>query len=210
MLASLRKNGIRLALFAIGCTALVAITDHFTRQQIAFQESENLQQKLSQMLPPGSYDNELSNSCRLLLNPDYLGDNRPHPIYVARKGSKVSGLIIESIAPNGYSGAIRLLTGITADGKISRIQVLEHRETPGLGDKIDRSKSSWIDSFNHHSLHGATDPRWAVKRDGGMFDAFTGATITPRAVVAAVKRVLVLLEEQPALIEQAKSCQESP
>lgn len=208
MLASLQKNGGRLALFAIACTALVAITDQITRQPIARQERQQLQQKLGNMLPVGSYDNELSGSCRLLTSPDYLGDNKPHTIYLGQKDNRITGFIIESIAPNGYSGAIRLLTGVTSDGKISRVQVLEHKETPGLGDKIERSKSSWIDSFNQQSLLDRSDSRWAVKRDGGMFDAFTGATITPRAVIAAVKRVLLLLKEQPALLEQAPPCQE--
>lgn len=205
-LATLIRNGHRLALFAIICTALIAITDYYTRAVIARQAERQLQSTLSQMLPAGSYDNNLALSCVQLQNKQYLGDEKIHPLYIAKQGDRISGYVIESIAPAGYSGAIRLLTAVSVDGKVQRVQVMEHHETPGLGDKLDRKKSNWIDSFNQQSLQSADDKRWAVRKDGGMFDAFTGATITPRAVVSGVKQVLLLLREQPELLIHAKAC----
>ena len=93
------------------------------------------------MLPADSYDNALANDCRLLTTP-YLGNAKPHPVYIARKGNTVSGYIVESVAPDGYSGSIRLLTGVNISGEVQRVEVLEHHETPGLGDKIDRNKGN--------------------------------------------------------------------
>ena len=204
--AALRRNGGRLALFVVVCTALIAITDYFTRDVIARQAEQQLQQTLQQMLPAHSYDNDLAGSCILLQNREYLGNDAPHPVYVARQGDRISGYIVESVAPNGYSGAIRLLSAVTADGKVSRVQVLEHHETPGLGDKIERSKSSWIDHFTGQHLNGRSDSRWAVRKDGGEFDSFTGATITPRAVVGGVRAVLLLIQEHPELLTSGQPC----
>ncbi|MGL4205258.1 MAG: electron transport complex subunit RsxG [Aeromonadaceae bacterium] len=206
LIASLRRNSTRLALFAIVCTSIVAITNALTHDVIAQQAERDLQITLGQMLPADQYDNNLADSCVLLTSPDYLGDKKPHPLYVARKQGQVTGYIVESIAPNGYSGAIRLLTSVMQTGEVSRVQVLEHHETPGLGDKIERKKSTWIDRFTGQSLQSDTDPRWAVKKDGGEFDSFTGATITPRAVVGGVKNVLLLLRQHPELISAAPAC----
>ena len=210
MLNSMRKNGLRLAWFALGCTALVAITNQLTHTQIAQQSDRQLQQTLGQLLPASSYDNNLAQSCVLLRLPELLGDEAQHPIYVARRGETITGYIVESVAPQGYAGSIRLLTAVTTDGTISKVQVLSHHETPGLGDKIERSKSNWIDSFNGQSLRDPDDKRWAVRKDGGMFDAFTGATITPRAVVKGVKNVLVLLNQHQHELANAPACQETP
>ena len=204
--AALRKNAGKLAIFAVICTALIAATDAMTRKVIARQAEANLQRTLGQMLPAEKYDNNLAESCILLKDRQYLGDDKEHPVYLARKGEVISGYIIESVAPNGYSGAIRMLTAVNADGSVNRVQILEHHETPGLGDKIERSKSGWIDSFNGNLLQGDVDKRWAVKKDGGMFDAFSGATITPRAVVGGVKNVLLLLKHKPQLLSQAHTC----
>ena len=210
MLNSMRKNGLRLAWFALACTALVAITNQLTHTQIAQQSDRQLQQTLGQLLPASSYDNNLAQSCVLLQIPELLGDSAQHPVYVARLGQTITGYIVESVAPQGYGGSIRLLTAVSTDGTISRVQVLSHHETPGLGDKIERSKSGWIDSFNGQSLQGPADTRWAVRKDGGMFDSFTGATITPRAVVKGVKNVLVLINQHQNELAQAPACQETP
>ena len=209
MLNSMRKNGLRLAWFALGCTALVAITDQLTHTQIAQQSDRQLQQTLGQLLPSSSHDNNLAQSCVLLQIPELLGDSAQHPVYVARLGQTITGYIVESLAPQGYGGSI-LLTAVSTRGTISRGQVVSHHETPGLGDKIERSKSAWIDSFNGQSLQGPDDTRWAVRKDGGMFDSFTGATITPRAVVKGVKNVLVLLNQHQHELAQAPACQEAP
>lgn len=202
----LRRNGPRLAIFAIVCTALIVATDHFTRDQIARQSEQQLQHTLGEMLPAGSYDNNLAQSCVLVTSNDYLGDNKPHAVYVGRKNGTTTGYVVDSMAPGGYSGAIHLLTAADTQGTVTRVQVLEHHETPGLGDKIERAKSNWIDRFTGQHLQGADDKRWAVHKDGGMFDSFTGATITPRAVVKGVRSVLLLLQQHPELVAQGAPC----
>jgi electron transport complex protein RnfG len=102
----------------------------------------------------------------------------------------VVGVILPATARDGYSGDIELLVGVTADGKIAGARVVSHKETPGLGDGIDTRKSPWILSFDGRSLQAPLQPQWTVKKDGGAFDQFTGATVTPRAVVAAIRRTL--------------------
>ncbi len=202
MLKSMQKNGLRLSLYALACTGVILLTDYSTHGVIAEQQKNMLQQTLGKMLPAGSYNNTLTDECHMLTHP-YLGNTRPHPVYIAKKDSVISGYIVESIAPDGYSGSIKLLTGINAAGEVERVEVLEHHETPGLGDKIDRNKGNWLDSFNHQSLSTAN---WAVKKDGGQFDSFTGATITPRAVVKELKNVLLLVQQHSDLIQQAPAC----
>src|SRR5690606_24060195 len=112
--------------------------------------------------------------------------------------------LVPAVAPDGYSGAMRMLVGVNRDGTLAGVRVLTHRETPGLGDKVDLSKSDWILGFNGRSLGNPEPDRWGVKKDGGEFDQFTGATITPRAVTAQVKRVLQQVEQSRTLLfEQA-------
>lgn len=204
MLKSMQKNGLRLSMFALACTGLIVATDYSTRDTILLQQQTLKQQILGLMLPAGSYDNDLTSSCHTLTTP-YLGNTKPHPIYIARKNNEVSGYIIESVAPDGYSGSIRILSGVNVHGEIERVEILEHHETPGLGDKIDRNKGNWLDGFTHKKLQSETDISWAVKKDGGQFDSFTGASITPRAIVKQLKNVLLLVQH-PELIEQAPAC----
>ena len=206
MLKSMQKNGLRLSFFALICTGAIVFTDYKTHDVIAAQQQSQQQQILGSMLPTGSYDHDLNQECRLLTS-GYLGNSRSHPVYLARKNGAITGYIIESVAPDGYSGSIRLLTGVSTDAEIQRVEVLEHHETPGLGDKIERSKNSWIDGFNHQKLPVENDALWAVKKDGGQFDSFTGATITPRAIVKQLKNVLLLVQQHPELIEQAPACE---
>ncbi|TXH64116.1 MAG: electron transport complex subunit RsxG [Tolumonas sp.] len=206
MLKSMQKNGLRLSLFALVCTGAIVFTDYATHDVIAVQQQEKQLEMLRSMLPANRYDHDLTKECHSVTS-DYLGNKKPHPVFVARKNGSITGYILESVAPDGYSGSIRILTGVNTVGEIQRTEVLEHHETPGLGDKIERSKSSWIDSFNHQKLTAENERSWAVKKDGGQFDSFTGATITPRAVVKQLKNVLYFVQSNPELIEQAPSCE---
>jgi electron transport complex protein RnfG len=119
-----------------------------------------------------------------------LGLNNGGELNIAREDEKILAIIVPGIAADGYSGDIKLITGIYMDGTVAGVRVLSHSETPGLGDKIELRKSSWINSFKGTSLNDPKPARWSVKKDGGDFDQFTGATITPRAVVTHVKRAL--------------------
>ncbi|WP_421196040.1 electron transport complex subunit RsxG [Aeromonas enteropelogenes] len=206
MLKSMRKNGLILALFALGCTALVVLTHELTKEKVAQQQQREKLQTLSALLPEGSYDNDLVASCKLVTSRKYLGSDQPQALYTATKGGVATGYALETIAPDGYSGAIRLIVGIDAKGTISAVRVLEHKETPGLGDKIELKKSGWINSFAGKFLSADNEASWAVTKDGGEFDAFTGATITPRAVVKAVKNLLTLQQKHPEWLSNAPAC----
>lgn len=194
------KNGLMLCLFAVVCTGLVSFTFIVTQPAIKAAELKKKYHVLHQVIPPESHDNALVESCIWVQDDHLLGSTEPHQAYVATLHGIPSGIAIETLAPNGYSGRIDLIVGIQLDGKISGVRILSHQETPGLGDKIEKRKSDWVDAFVATEVKGAKDPNWAVRKDGGHFDQFTGATITPRAVIAAVKRTALYFEANKALL----------
>lgn len=144
MLKSMRKNGVTLALFALACTAVVVLTNELTQGRIAHQQQLEKLRTLSALLPEGSYDNDLVASCKLVQSRRYLGSDQAMPLYTATKQGEITGYALETVAPDGYSGAIRLIVGTDAKGAVSAVRVLAHKETPGLGDKIELKKSDWI------------------------------------------------------------------
>lgn len=207
MLKTIQKHGVTLAVFAALTTGLTAVVNQLTKTTIAVQSASQQKQLFDQVIPPESYDNFPQQSCYLIRDPQ-LGAGEHH-LYVARKGDQPVGVIMEATAPDGYSGAIQLLVGADFSGTVLGARVTEHHETPGLGDKIERRRSAWITGFSDQKIEGADDPRWAVKKDGGQFDQFTGATITPRAVVNAVKRAGLFAETLPARLNQLPTCGEN-
>ncbi|SEJ86994.1 electron transport complex protein RnfG [Pseudomonas linyingensis] len=186
---SMLKNSLLLGLFAIATVGVVAVTQQGTAERIQVAEREAQVRALAEILPADSYDNHLLDNSLQLSDP-LLGSARPLPAYLALKGGQPSAIILQAIAPDGYSGSIRLLVGIHADGRLAGVRVLAHKETPGLGDKIDLAKSPWVLAFTGKSLTDPDQAGWAVKKDQGAFDQFAGATITPRAVVKAVHHAL--------------------
>lgn len=206
MLKTIRKHGITLALFAAGSTGLTAAINQMTKTTIAEQAS--LQQKalFDQVLPAERYNNALAQSCYLVTAPE-LGKGE-HRVYIAKQDDKPVAAVLEATAPDGYSGAIQLLVGADFNGTVLGTRVTEHHETPGLGDKIELRLSDWITHFAGKKISGADDAHWAVKKDGGDFDQFTGATITPRAVVNAVKRAGLYAQTLPAQLSQLPACGE--
>ena len=203
---SMLKNSLVLGLFAIATVGVVATLQQATGERIATAEREAQVRALSEILPPGSYDNHLLDNSIELHDP-LLGSKSPQAAYIALKDGKPSAIILRATAPDGYSGAIQLLVGIQADGRLAGVRVLNHRETPGLGDKIDLAKSTWIRSFDGKSLQTPSAEGWAVKKDRGEFDQFAGATITPRAVVKAVHKALQYFDahKQQLFAAQVKS-----
>jgi len=200
------KNGAILSLFALITTGLVTATQIMTKDQIALQEKKQLLKVLEQVLPKGKHDNELYLDCTIV-NTSFLGSKKPYKVYRAKKDNQPVALLIESTAPDGYSGNIDILSAVYLDGTVAGVRVLKHKETPGLGDKIEIEKSPWITEFNNIQVKSEQDMRWAVKKDGGMFDQFTGATITPRAVISAVKRAsLYAQHEQNMLFAAENKC----
>lgn len=186
---SMLRNALILGLFAVATVGVVAVTQQGTASRIAAAEREAQVRALAEILPQGSYDNHLLDNRLDLVDP-LLGSDRPLPAYLALKGGQPSAVILQAVAPDGYSGSIRLLVGIHADGRLAGVRVLAHKETPGLGDKIELAKSPWVLAFNGKSLADPGEAGWGVKKDQGVFDQFAGATITPRAVVKAVHHAL--------------------
>ncbi|OAN13643.1 electron transport complex subunit RsxG [Photobacterium jeanii] len=208
MINAMKKSGGILAIFALLSTGLVAVTNLLTADRIQEQQQKELLKVLNQVIPAQSHDNELYKSCTLITNEQYLGTPVPMPAYLASLNGKPNGVAIEAIAPDGYNGAIKVIVGLDSVGTVTGVRVLSHQETPGLGDKIDLRVTNWVESFTGKKLEGEKDPRWAVRKDGGEFDQFTGATITPRAVVKAVKNVsLYYTRHQQALLNQPLNCQ---
>lgn len=184
------KVGLLLAVFAIGATLLVAVTERQTRDQIAENQRQALLDGIHALIPDEQYDNAILEDTLTLPASESLGLESPQTAYRARRDGDPVAVVMPVVAPDGYSGRIRLLVGIYHDGTLAGVRVLEHRETPGLGDKIDAKRSDWITDFSGKSLDNPKPQNWRVKKDGGVFDQFTGATITPRAVVNAVRRSL--------------------
>ncbi|MEO1750133.1 electron transport complex subunit RsxG [Thiofaba sp. EF100] len=191
-----------LAVFAFLGVGIVAFMHGQTAPLIAEQARAALGQRLAAVLPAG-YDNDPARDTRQLAADPLLGGKGPVMLYVARKDGRVHGVAFEVVAPKGYSGGIQLLVGVDRNGQVSGVRVLSHKETPGLGDPIEVEKSDWIHGFTGKTLDNPGEKGWAVKKDGGVFDQFTGATITPRAVVTAVHDALRYFEaHRAALLEE--------
>lgn len=204
MLQSMRKHGITLALFAAGSTGLTAAINELTKSTIEDQAAQQQKALFDQVMPANLYNNDLLKSCYQVTAPA-LGKGQ-HKVWIAQHGEKPVAAVMEATAPDGYSGAIQLLVAADFKGTVLGTRVTEHHETPGLGDKIELRISDWITLFAGKVIHGQNDSHWAVKKDGGDFDQFTGATITPRAVVNAVKRAGLYAQTLPAQISAFTPC----
>jgi electron transport complex protein RnfG len=208
MIQAISKNAKILAIFAIVCTAIVGLIHELTKARIAEQAEQQLLNTLHSIIDPNRLNNDLYHDCLLVTN-ELLGSTQPQTVYLARQDGKSVAAAITSTAPDGYNGNIYLLIAVNIDGSISGVRTLQHNETPGLGDKIELRKSQWIRSFDGKKVESDNDPLWTVKKNGGMFDQFTGATITPRAVVKAVqKTVLYFQQNKQQLFAQTGSCRE--
>ncbi|WP_303900942.1 electron transport complex subunit RsxG [Thiohalomonas denitrificans] len=197
-----------LGVFAIAGTGLVALTHSVTVERIAQNEREALLSLLHQLVPPKRHDNDLFEDVTYVTDPR-LGTSRPVPVYRARRDGEPVAAVLAPVAPEGYGGNIRLLVAINIDGTLAGVRVLGHQETPGLGDKIEAERSDWILQFDRCSLEQPRPSNWAVKKDGGVFDQFTGATITPRAVVNAVHDTLIYFQNNREMLFERNSAAEA-
>jgi electron transport complex protein RnfG len=188
-------SAVFLFLFAVIGSGLVAFTHNSTAERIAENQRRALLKSLNELVPASDYDNDIYSDILYVNNSELLGTDEAVPVYRARKGGWPVAAVLTPIAPDGYNGEIRLLVAIKLDGPLAGVRVLQQRETPGLGDNIEAERSDWILGFNGKSLNDPRQEQWKVKRDGGVFDQFTGATITPRAVVKAVKNTLLYYKQ---------------
>ena len=185
------KSGVTLAVIAALCTAMVAVTYRLTEQRIAANEQAWLERSLQPALSGLFYDSGVTESQLIVPPPHELPGSEAAIIYrVYAEASPVAALFVVS-ARDGYAGPIRLLIGIDVEGVVTGVHVLEHSETPGLGDRVETSKSDWVKQFNGRSLTNPEPAGWRIKRDGGEFDQLTGASVTPRAIVKAIRDTLL-------------------
>ncbi len=206
---SIFKNALGLALFAMVTAGIIAVVQFNTQQQITDNIAQAQARALYEITPKDSVDNDLltdtldltSQKIRSLANINELGKLKEGTsAYFAKKDGQVHTIIFPVISPNGYTTNIHMLVGIKLDGTLAGVRVVDHKETPGLGDKIEIKKSSWIQEFTGKSLQQPTTDNWKVKKDGGQFDQFTGATITPRAVVGATFKALTFFAKNKELL----------
>jgi electron transport complex protein RnfG len=176
--------------FSVVGAAMLSGTFQLTRPAIEQSERAAKLKLIAETLPAGAFDNDLVRDARPLPAAPLLGLKRPGEAYVARRHGSPVAVVLEAVAPDGYAGEIRFLVGILADGSVSGVRVTGHRETPGLGDYIEIGKSPWIHEFDGKALGNPHPVDWKVKKDGGRFDYMAGATITPRAMVKAVRKAL--------------------
>lgn len=197
---SMARGAVGLGLFAIVTVGGVALTHSMTAERIADNRLASEYQALGQVVPEALHDNALLDGALPLPAAEALGLPDEFIAWQARRDGQVSAVILPVITREGYSGTISLLVGIAADGELTGVRVLAHQETPGLGDRVETRKSDWIKQFAGLSLGNPPVDQWAVEKDGGAFDAFTGATITPRAVVGAVRRGLEYFEANRTML----------
>lgn len=198
MIKAILKSGMLLLIFTMVSILFVSWTQDTTQEKIQYNEEQLLIKRLAELV--SNYDNDiLKEKYDQVLT--LHGINQTIGIYPAKRNGQTFAYLVEHTYPNGYNGSIRLLTGISVDETLLGVRVVAHKETPGLGDKIETRKSDWIKQFTGLSLSNPTQDNWKVKRDGGVFEAFTGATITPRAIVTASYQVLELFNKKSLLIK---------
>ncbi len=203
---SMLGSGLILAAFAVAGVSLVALSFEATHERIAANQRAALLRSLHALVKPEEHDNDIFTDVIEVSSGRWLGTEEPVAVYRARKADAPVAAVLTPTAPDGYNGRMGLLVGIYYNGTLAGVRVVSHRETPGLGDAVEERRSEWIHSFDGRSLQDPTADGWRVKRDGGDFDQFTGATITPRAVVKAVHRALqYFVSHRDELFEQAST-----
>ena len=205
MKAAIQKNAMLLALFAVVATTVVGVISLLTQPRIERQEQAQLLNTLASIINPDIHNNDLYQDCHLLNDPVF--STKQQTFYIAKQNDIPVAIAITTSAPDGYNGNIDLIVAMDMQGQVTGVRTLKHQETPGLGDKIELRKDNWILSFAGKYVEGEKDMRWGVRKDGGVFDQFTGATITPRAVVNTVKRtVLYVNKHRDEILTNNQSC----
>jgi len=195
------------AVIATLAAVLVTSSWEFSRERIAANERARLLASLSSVLDPQLLEQDLDPVLITVTDAELLGSDEPIEVFLPVDGATPLAAIFASVAPDGYNAPIHLLIGIdVATGRISGVRVIDHRETPGLGDQIDIRKSDWILQFDGRTIDDPPAAGWAVTRDEGEFDSITGATVTPRAVVSAIYNTLVYFDaNRDELIRRART-----
>lgn len=199
------RTAVILFLFVVVFTGLLSGAYFWTLPTIQAAASQEKMKLINEVLPRASYDNDLlKDAIELAPNPA-LGQDNASAAFIARKGGKATAVVLEAVAPDGYAGKIRLLIAIGTDGTLLGVRVTQHKETPGLGDYIDPKKDKnkerpWITQFDGLQPATTDEHDWKVKKDGGRFDSIAGATVSPRAVIKAVRKASLYVAENRAAL----------
>ncbi len=194
-LKKISSTAAAMIIFSLLASTALSISYFVTKTPIEVSDARAKRIFLNQVIPSNLYDNNLVKDTISVEPNPLIGNKKNIDIYRAKKNNQVIAVIIETIAPDGYSGEIKTLVGIDQEDKILGVRVITHKETPGLGDYIEIEKSQWIKNFDLKSLDKMTEKEWAVKKDGGDFDYVSGATITPRAVIKSTYKSLLYAKE---------------
>jgi len=194
-LKKISTTAVAMIIFSLAASTALSISYFITKSPIDESDAKAKRIFLNQVIPADLYDNNLVKDTISIEPSPMLGNKKNIDVYRAKKKNQVIAVIIESVAPDGYSGEIKTLVGIDKEDKILGVRVIAHKETPGLGDYIEIDKSQWIKNFDLKSLDKASEKQWAVKKDGGDFDYVSGATITPRAVIKSTYKCLLYVKE---------------
>ena len=192
-------SGLLLGFFGVSGALLVSTTELQTREIIAYNARMSLLNQLHELVPESEVDNDFVDHPLKLDAPDSFGESDTLAYIGVRQG-KLAAIVFDTIIPNGYAGPIQMLVAVDSKGTLMGVRVVSHNETPGLGDKIELKRSDWVLSFNGKSLTYPNESQWKVQKDGGVFDQFTGATITPRTIVNKVRKVLLFVEREQQLL----------
>lgn len=184
-----------LALTALIAGALITLSHELSRERIAANQRARLLATLHEIIDPTMFDNDIEASRRFVTSADLLGTSEPIEVFLATANGRPVAAVFSSVAPLGYNGPINLLVGVTLDGTVTGVRVTRHRETPGLGDAIEIARSNWIEDFSATRLDAPMLADWRVTKDGGHFDSITGATVTPRVIVEAVRNTLIYVRD---------------
>lgn len=201
VLKSSLKTAACLGVFTCISLSLISFVHISTIDYVKSAAKERLNNQIGNMIPGIDYDNKLIDECTLYTDP-VLTESKNYEVYTAKKDNKIVGIVIRSITMEGYGGGIEILTGVDTNGEIKRVEILSQHETPGLGDRVLRANGNWLDQFNGTSL---SNKKFAVEKDGGDFTYTTGATVTPRAIVNAEKKLLKKLSSG-SVVETSKPC----
>ena len=209
---SMGKNSLLLALFALITALILASTDRVTEDRIAESERLAAQKALFEIVPLARHNNDLLVDLQPIPEQYWLalGLDNGGDVHIARLDDQPVAAIVPSITTDGYSGDIAMIVGINFDGTVAGVRVVDHKETPGLGDKVELRKSDWILSFNGKSLSNPEISKWNVKKDRGDFDQFTGATITPKAVIHQIAKTLEYFEKDRERLLSALNFSDNP
>ena len=194
-LKKISTTAAAMIIFSLAASTALSVFYFITKSPIDESDARAKRIFLNQVIPADLYDNNLVKDTISVEPSPLLGNKKNIDVYRAKKNNQVIAVIIEAVAPDGYSGEIKTLVGIDQEDKILGVRVIAHKETPGLGDYIEIDKSQWIKNFNLKSLDKVSEKKWAVKKDGGDFDYISGATITPRAVIKSTYKCLLYSKE---------------